>query len=173
MKKGKFFSIEIDKLTNSIENVITAEIFPTECERVIKNSKIILKKNEWNFNLLLEIKNEQKEVYKLITQFNPSIIHGLISISDEGDHIFMHLIEAAQFNRGKKKLYKGVAGNLIAFACKKSFEKKYAGVVAFEAKSKLIEHYKKSLQAKHISANRMFIDTNESRILVNQYFQNK
>jgi hypothetical protein len=59
----------------------------------------------------------------LTTLNNQKIIQGLISITDKGDHIFMDLIESAKFNKGKGKLYKGVAGNLVAFACKTSFEK--------------------------------------------------
>lgn len=170
-KTVSHFDIEIDKLTNSIENVISGEVFQTDCVLLKSTAGSSYKKSEWDFNWQAEIKNQSKEVYKLNTISNPPIIHGLISISDEGDHIFMHLIESAAFNKGRKKLYRGVAGNLIAFACKKSFEKKYFGVVAFEAKSKLIEHYKQTLGAKYISANRMFIDAEESRILVNQYFQ--
>ena len=37
----------------------------------------------------------------------------------------MHLIESNKFNRGAKKVYLGVPGNLVAFACKYSFEKGY------------------------------------------------
>ena len=102
---------------------------------------------------------------------NPGIIHGLISISDKGDHLFMDLIESSKFNKGKSKLYKGVAGNLVAFACKLSFEKKYEGVVSFVAKTQLISHYQNTLGAKLFGGNRMFIDTKESLILVKQYFK--
>ena len=52
----------------------------------------------------------------------------------------MDLIENAKFNKGRNKLYKGVAGNLVAFACKTSFENGFDGVVSFIAKSQLIDH---------------------------------
>jgi len=39
------------------------------------------------------------------------------------DHIFMHLIESAKFNKGKSKVYLGVPENLVAFACKVSVDK--------------------------------------------------
>lgn len=45
----------------------------------------------------------------------------------------MNLIESAKFNKGEKKLYRGIAGNLVAFACRTAFEKGYEGVVAFVA----------------------------------------
>lgn len=83
----------------------------------------------------------------------------------------MDLIESARFNKGKKKLYKGVAGNLVAFACKSSFENGYEGIVSFIAKTQLIDHYTKTLGAKLFIGNRMFIDTKEASILTNQYFK--
>ena len=60
------FDIEIDKLTNSIENALTEEVFPTEISRLSGKDSGQVKKTE-----------------------------------------------------GKKKQYKGVAGNLVAF---KDFE---------------------------------------------------
>ncbi|MFV0564608.1 MAG: hypothetical protein ACK5NB_02135 [Flavobacteriaceae bacterium] len=83
----------------------------------------------------------------------------------------MDLIESAKFNKVKNKLYNGVAGNLVAFACKLSFSKGYDGVVSFVAKTQLIGHYEKTLGAKRFAGNRMFIDTKEAKILVKQYYK--
>ena len=52
----------------------------------------------------------------------------------------MNLLESAPFNVGKKKLYEGVSGNLVAFACKLSFQKGFEGYVAFTSKTNLIKH---------------------------------
>ena len=160
---------EVDKLTNSIENAISGEVFDTTISLITDLRQV--KKSEWTFNWHTEIKDKTKLVYKLTTISNPGIIHGLISLNDKGDHIFMDLIESARFNKGKKKLYKGVAGNLVAFACKSSFENGYEGIVSFIAKTQLINHYKKTLGAKLFIGNRMFIDTKEAYILTNQYFK--
>lgn len=165
------FDIEIDKLTNSIENALTEEVFPTEISRLSGKDREQVKKTDWQFNWHQEIKDQTKEVYKLSTVNNPSIIHGLISLSDKKDHIFMELIESAKFNKGKKKQYKGVAGNLVAYGCKMSFERRYNGVVSFVSKTKLIEHYQVTLGAKIFAGNRMYIDTRESLALVLQYFK--
>ena len=35
----------------------------------------------------------------------------------------MNLVESAPFNIGNNKLYEGVAGNLVAYACKVRFKK--------------------------------------------------
>ena len=72
-----------------------------------------IKKSEWAFNWQSEIKDTSKQVYKLTTASNPTIIQGLISLTDKGDHIFMDLIESAKFNKGKNKLYRGVAGTWL------------------------------------------------------------
>ena len=163
---------EIDKLTNSIENALTGEIFETEIIKLQPKDGKLIKKTDWVFNWHNELKDKNNQVFKLTTAHNPKIIHGLICFTDKSDHIFMPLIESAKFNKGKSKLYHGVAGNLIAFACKTSFELKYDGVVSFVAKTQLIDHYSKTLGAKSFGGgNRMFIDTREAYQLVKQYFK--
>ena len=162
---------EVDKLINSIENATSGEVFDTLITLVVVVDARQIKKTAWVFNWRAELNDAARRVYKLTTVNNPSIIHGLISLTDKGDHIFMDLIENAKFNKGTTKLYRGVAGNLVAFACKLAFEKGYDGVVSFVAKTQLIEHYKQNLGAKLFGGNRMFIDTKEAFILTSNYFK--
>ena len=173
MKKSSIKPLDflIDKLTNSIENTSTGEVFDTEIVRLgLKDLKQI-HKTEWQFEWAKEIKDKTKEVYKLTTVNNTTIIQGLISIEDKQDHIFMHLIESANFNKNKNKVYLGVPGNLVAYACKISVDKGYHGFVAFDAKTALIKHYKESLHATHFRGLRMFIETNAAMRLIKQYFK--
>ena len=107
----------------------------------------------------------------IIIEKSPDVVQGLLSISDQNDHIYVHLVENAKFNRGKSRIYEGVAGNLFAFACKCSFEIGYDGFVAFDAKTSLIEHYQQTLRATHFRGTRMFLDDTAATILVNQYFK--
>lgn len=65
----------------------------------------------------------------------------------------MHLVENVPHNLGKHKKFSGVAGNLVAFACKQSFETGFEGFVAFTAKSKLVQHYMDTLGAQVIYGN--------------------
>ncbi len=160
---------EIDKLTNSIENAISGEVFETLVVHIKEIKKI--KKTDWVFNWHNEIKDKSKSVFALTTIHNQSIIQGLVSVTDKKDHIFMDLIENATFNKGKNKLYRGVAGNLVAYACKMSFEAGYDGVVSFIAKTQLIEHYTSTLGAKLFAGNRMFIDTRDAYNLTIKYFK--
>jgi len=91
-----------------------------------------IKKTDWVFDWYSEVKDGSKSVWGLTTQNNQKILQGLISVTDKVDHIFMNLIENAKFNKGKNKLYKGVAGNLVALTCKISFEKGYDEIVSFK-----------------------------------------
>lgn len=132
--KKLLLDVIIDKLTNSIENTQTGETFDTEIVRLTEKELKLISKADWQFNWKKEIKDATKEVYKLSTVSNAAIIQGLISIEYKQDHIFMHLVESAKFNKGKTKVYIGVPGNLVAFACKVSFDKGHEGFVAFDSK---------------------------------------
>jgi hypothetical protein len=162
----------VDKLTNSIQNTISGDSFQTEVARfTFKDCRLVTKKNGWNFNWKAELENDVNEVYKLTIVHNPDIIQGLLSVQKEADHVYMNLLENAPFNVGKGKLYEGVAGNLVAFACKLSHQYGFDGFVAFTSKTKLIEHYEKTLGASHIGGNRLIIPTEASKLLVHKYFK--
>ena len=175
MKKEiqNLIDIEIDKLTNSIENSFTGEVFDTEIIQLTTRDLKHINKADWQFDWHKETRDKTKTIFRLNTINNPDIIQGLLSIEDKSDHIFMHLIESAKFNRGKNKVYFGVPANLVAFACKISFEKGYDGFIAFDSKSALIKHYEESLGATHFRGLRMFIEIDAAIKLVNRYFKNK
>lgn len=160
-----------DKLTNSIENSITGEVFDTEIVQLTNKNNNEINKFDWQFNWFDEINDNTKEVYKLTTANNPTIIQGLLSLEDKQDHIFMHLVESAKFNKGKGKVYLGVPGNLIAYACKVSVDRGYLGFLAFDAKTFLIKHYQETLYATHFRELRMFIETSAALRLIKQYFK--
>ena len=173
MKKKQNIGLDfiIDKLTNSIENTLTGEVFDTEIVRLTSADAKQIKKTDWQFDWLKELKDKTKEVYKLTTVNNPTIIQGLVSIEDKQDHVFMHLIESAKFNKGKSKVYFGVPGNLVAYVCKVSVDKGFEGFLAFDAKSALIKHYQESLHATHFRGLRMFIQPSAAIRLISQYFK--
>ena len=94
----------IDKLTNSIENVITGDSFQTEISVVsLKELKLITKKSGWLFNWKDELHEPSRDVFKLTIVNNIKIIQGLISLEVKSDHVFMHLVESAPFIRVKQK----------------------------------------------------------------------
>ncbi|MCX6214304.1 hypothetical protein [Spirosoma sp.] len=174
MKISKPVGLEfvIDKLTNSIQNTISGDSFDTEVLRLTKTDlKHVTKKNGWSFSWRSEFNDNTKEVFKLTIVNNPGIIQGLLSLTLEPDYVYMHLLENSPFNIGQNKLYEGVAGNLVAHACKVSFQQGFDGFVAFTAKTKLIEHYEKTLGAYTLGGPRMIIPTQSAQILINKYFK--
>jgi hypothetical protein len=134
--------------------------------------KTATKKNGWLFNWKNEFEEPTRDVYKLTIVNNPSIIQGLISLEVKLDHVYMHLVESAPFNKGKTKMYSGVPGNLVAFACKFSFQRGHEGNVSFLSKTQLVDHYIKTLGAIHFGGRVMIIDKHAALKLINKYFQN-
>ena len=166
--------IKIDKLTNSIENVRTGDSFPTDVLLVSSTDlKEVTKKAGWLFNWKAEFKQPDRDVYKLTITNNLSVIQGLVSLTERSDHVYMHLIESAPFNKGKDKVYSGVPGNLVAFAAKLSFHRGFEGYISFLSKTTLVDHYIKTPEASHVGGNVMVINTKASSKLIDKYFKNK
>lgn len=162
MKNDRSIGLDfiIDKLTNSIENVVTGDSFKTEISVLSKAElKLVTKKNGWVFDWRKELKEPSRDIYKLTIVGNPMVIQGVMSIEVKEDHVFMHLVESAPYNKGKSKMYSGVPGNLVAFVCKVSFQRGHEGNVSFISKTQLIDHYEKTLGAFHFGGRIMIIET--------------
>lgn len=168
---NKGLDFEIDKLTNSIENVVTGDSFLTDVSVItLADLKTITKKNNWQFDWKSEYKHPEREVYKLTIVNNQLIIQGLVSLEIKSDHVYMHLVENAPFNKGRIKMYAGVTGNLVAFACKLSFQRGHQGNVSFHSKTQLVQHYIDSLGAAHVGGRIMIIHTVAALKLIDKYF---
>lgn len=173
MKKNnnEGLDFEIDQLTNSIRNVVTGDSFSTDVILVSKpDLKSVSKKSGWQFDWAFEYKQPERDIYKLTITNNQNIIQGMISLEVKTDHVYMHLIESAPFNLGKHKMYDGVSGNLVAFACRTSFQRGFGGAVSFLSKSKLISHYIEKLGAFHIGGRVMVIEREAALKLINKYY---
>jgi len=69
---------DVDKLTNSIENVISGDSFATDITIIsISDLKTVTKKNGWQFDWKFELRQPEKDVYKLTIVNNQSVIQGL------------------------------------------------------------------------------------------------
>ena len=165
---------EIDKITESIEDAQTGEIYKTHVLPITQaDLKKITKRNDWLFNWKLEYMQSECKVFKLVTEKESNIIHGLISLKKQEGFVLMPLIESAPFNFGKEKKFVGVPSNLVAYACKLSKEYGFDGVVAFDSKTALISHYEKSLGAVHVGGRRMIIYEERAEFFINKYFPDK
>lgn len=171
-RRSRETSVLIDKITNSIECSESGKIYETDVLPLTKDEvKTMLKKNGWLFNWKLDFKEPNRQLYKLVIR-GDSQIQGLLSIEIMHGYIEMHLIENAPHNFGKNKAYLGIAGNLVAFACKLSFEYGFEGFVSFTAKTALVTHYEKTLGAVSLHRReRMAIPSESAKKLVNSYYK--
>ena len=162
---------EIDKITESIEDSQTGEIYKTLILPITDTDlKETVKRKGWLFDWKFETSQTKRQVYKIVTVKEPRIIQGLVSLEKRQGHVFMHLIESSPFNIGKNKKYLGVACNLVAFGCKLSKEFGFDGVLSFDSKTALIAHYEKTLGAVRISERGMAIFEERAKALIDKYF---
>lgn len=72
-RKVTGLSFEVDKLTRSIENVVTGDSFQTVVLPLTKEDlKTIAKKRGWLFDWKPEFKSAERKVFKLTTVENPT-----------------------------------------------------------------------------------------------------
>ena len=97
------------------------------------------KSGRFEFNWELE---KKKEVYKLQIEATGEVI-GLMALEDipREVRIDIHVLEASKENVGANKIYSGVAGCLIAFACRQAFLRGYSGFISLTPKDVLSQHY--------------------------------
>ncbi len=135
----------IDVLASSVVHQATGQVFSTTIVSFARlNSRQRSDLTRWRFDWLAESKRSRRDVVALLAE-GSSAVQGLMSLEPAEGFVLVHLLESAPHNVGQNKLFRGVPGNLFAFACARSFALKFDGYVAFEAKTELIEHYRISL----------------------------
>lgn len=65
--------IEIDKLTNSIENTVSGDIFDTEVYPLFSKDSKQINEKDWQFKWNEQIKLKERETYKLVIKENPKL----------------------------------------------------------------------------------------------------
>lgn len=120
------------------------------------------------------------EVYKLKVIADETIV-GLICLIDHPaeteNAIEIECLEISRENVGAGKKYDGIAGSLIAFACKESFKRGHEGFVFLRPKSGLIKHYTEAygfrhfpLRTLHRPEGIMVLDSRAARNLIKIFF---
>ncbi len=126
--------------------------------------------DRFGFDWMQEIRNE---VFGLQTKPYNQII-GLISLIDYSTELRIEiaLLECSKENIGKTKQYEGVAGCLIAFACRLSFQRGYFGFVSLVPKTQLIAHY---IHAYSFSqyGRQLAIESEVANHLIEKYLDNE
>lgn len=114
-------------------------------------------------------RDHSKRTSLLIDKITNSIDHSRSGKSHATDVLPLSWEEVKRILKRKK--YLGVAANLVAFACKLSFDLGFKGFVAFTAKTQLINHYTTMLGAECIKDERMMIASESAKKLVNSYYK--
>lgn len=141
-----------------------AEILPVAKSdfSIIKRSKRFV--FDWS-------KLKGKGVYKLMQQGNPEIL-GLMCISEHGegwDAVEIELIEVCtEHARRKDKKIDGIAGCLIAYACRESIKTGHSGYVFLIPKTDLTEYYQKKYGFMPFGRSLILDDTN-ALVLIKKY----
>jgi len=142
---------------------------------ILKKSEIPMKKNGWNFNWKKLYLVEGSITYKLSLQDSLGIVEGLIMLTIiNGEMVYMNNVELAPHNLGSNRAYNNVAGCLMAFACRESFEKgknEYKGFLSFDSKTELIDLYQKKYGATHAMGQKLFFDPNAGKVMIQKYLQ--
>lgn len=140
---------------------------------LIQQKELPLKKDGWNFNWRKLFTVEGSEIFKLSLVNTPEIVEGILMLTLFNDEmVFMNNIEVAPQNIEKSKQLDHIAGCLLAFACKQSFEKgkgNYQGFLSFDSKTALIEFYQNKYGATWAIGHKMFFDTETGKKLMNHY----
>lgn len=160
--------ILIDKLTDCLVERETGKLVDT----VYLKRMFPIRPTEykgWKFDWR-EPEKKGYNIYELYVK-GSNIVQGRIALKIDGGVADVDIVESAPHNFGKYGKYEGVGGHLFAIACQYSLEEGCDGVVAFTAKSDLVEYYKKTLNAIEIMPRRMAILEEEAQVLIDKYIR--
>lgn len=126
-------------------DVETLEEFEAEIQKADdEDFEKIRKSKQFEFDWTKERENQ---VFKIVRANEPEDqdILGLLSITNIPDEFRIHinLIENSNENKGNKKRIDRIAGCLLAFAVRVSFENEYLGFTSLVPKTELIGLYVK------------------------------
>ena len=140
--------------------------------RPIVREQIPKKKDGWSFNWIKANREHPGTIYAL-SERRTRKVHGVIQLIEDEGMLIMQLLELAPFNIGSKRMYRNVAGCLIAYGCRESMKltSAYKGYLTFVSKSELVELYKMKYGATQTIGNRMYIDPQCGAKLIETYIK--
>lgn len=162
-------SLEVN-IQNDSGETVKAEIVQAE-------GKMPLKKHGWEFDWNKLVKENETKTFVLRIKDGSKSIEGILQLKwlevRQNEYmLIMNVLEIASHNIGsKKKRFYSVAGCLIAYACRESYkiEGNYRAFLTFDAKSYLVQWYKEKYGAQSFRGQRMYIDAEQGKNLIDQY----
>lgn len=136
----------------------------------------------WQFNFNKHIKLPNSQTYVLVTEEKPDIIEGCLVFQMQDKVVpYLAYVEIAPHNKSKPKRYDFVAGCLIAYACKLSFDQgknHHQGYLTFdvmeekeEDQIKLMELYSTKYKAFKVAETTMLIIPKDGKALIELYLE--
>jgi hypothetical protein len=135
----------------------------------------LLKSRGWSFDWSKDAAGTVTDSSILKAVVFDGEIEGLIEyeIVRQDLYVFTHKLEIAPHNRGAGKKHEGVAGMMLAFVAKESFNSGCDGFVVFISKTRLYEYYQKQYGAKPLGGLKLYFDTEASEKLIKEYLIGK
>jgi len=166
-----------------ILKVSTGELEDALIRKGIKEEMPSIQDN-WRFNFVKHSQLPNSIAYVLVAEETPTIIEGCLIFQMKNKEIpYMAFVEVAPHNRGDKKRHDFVAGCLIAFAFKQSYEQAegdYKGMLFFDVQEedpvnekKLMVNYSKHYNAAIYSGTTMIIIDEGGDELIQKYLERK
>lgn len=150
-----------------IEEVETGRLIATEVRPVEPDDFRALGPG-WRFDWRTAVK--AAEVFKLLNPTAPNEILGLLALKRRRNYVEVTLLESHPQHVGKTKKLRGIPGSLFAFAAELSFAIGGEGFITIDAKTELIEHYRRVYGFERVgNSQRMFLDTEPAMALITQY----
>ena len=162
---NKGVDIKIDKFTNCLEDKKTGKEINTEIKPYKPKSKDL---QGWKFDWTKETDSNISALYLE----NDKVIQGLIAtrLDSSSNAVYVKLVETAPHNYGKDGEYAGVGAHLFAHACKEAKDNNFTAVY-FDSKTKLKDHYAKTLGATVLFGDRMIIEHEAFNYLIKKYYK--
>ncbi len=154
----------------NIKEVSTNKIFPIDIIPIEKADYKALGKRRYFFDWKEE---QNEEVYKLVIQGEKTIL-GLISLERIPSELRVHirLLTVSKENKGNKKKFDKIAGNLIAHAAKIAVaEYGEWGCVSLKPKTEIARHYIEKYKMK-ITGATLSLEVPEILDLINLFDKN-
>lgn len=157
---------------NNIMNNQSMRIVSVEIDE--KQARL-LKSRGWSFDWNIGATDLITETSILKAVLINDEIEGLIEyeIVSHELYVFAHKLEIDPHNRGEDKKYAGIAGVLLAYVAKESFNSGCDGFVVFISKTQLYEYYQKQYGAKPLGGLKLHFDTMASEKLIKEYLVGK
>jgi hypothetical protein len=154
--------MEIIEIATGIKKTVVIK------EAEVKDFRVLIKKR---FSFTWKTFQNTTTVYKLQIE-NEGDILGVVGLIDwpEEKRIEIKLLASSVENIGKEKIYEGIAGCLIASACRSSVEKYGADAcVSLVPKTELIKHYMQKYHMQH-AGWQLYLEGKQLYKLLKEYF---